>query len=263
MQLLEALNIDKELVRKRFRSAAQTYDVHAPVQQEMAKALVELARPFVSEKVNRVLEIGCGTGLLTRQLLNHYAIGEFFVNDLVPEAADNIAAIVSDYKVPRMQFMEGDIEIIDLPQQVDVIWSGATIQWVDDLEGFFNRAARALNSDGHLVLSSFGRDNYKEIKAITGFGIEYKSMEAVVESAAQHYEPVAMKAWTQAMYFSTPCEVLKHMRYTGVNGVASTSWTRRDVAAFESSYQTFRQSEGYPLTYHPYLLVLKKRSLIR
>src|SRR5688500_7035775 len=58
--------IDKRLLSKRFSEHAKTYDAYANVQKNMAKQLVDLLpQKNTNHKIN-ILEIGCGTGYLTR-----------------------------------------------------------------------------------------------------------------------------------------------------------------------------------------------------
>ena len=75
------------------------------------------------------------------------------------------------------------------------------------------------------------------------------------------YEVITMKDWEEQVWFDTPMEVLRHMRYTGVNALTGGTWTRADIREFESKYQAFKGEKGYPLTYHPVLLVLQKKSI--
>ena len=57
--------IDKSLVKKRFSKSLKTYDDNAIVQKQMAEKLVDF---LPKKEFNSVLEIGCATGLLTKQL---------------------------------------------------------------------------------------------------------------------------------------------------------------------------------------------------
>ena len=133
--------IDKQVVRHRFRNASSTYDAHATVQGEMAYQLVDMAHKYVSNNQNSMLELGCGTGVLTREIIKSFTSNYFIVNDLVQEVFPTVFQIVLNSSMPHSFFLPGDIESIALPDEQDVIWSGATIQWINDLEMFFSYAA--------------------------------------------------------------------------------------------------------------------------
>lgn len=251
--------VDKSLVRRRFHCASKTYDEHAVVQKEMAQALVQMAAWHLAPFQEQMLEIGCGTGVLTQEILKQFATDHYVANDLVDEMASKVGRLVLEGGAPSHLFIGGDAEQAEFPERQNVIWSGATIQWIEDLESFFCKLADLLDTNGCVALSSFGPDNYREIKAVTGKGICYKSMQEVIEAASGKFELVQSKEWHRQLWFDTPTSVLKHMRYTGVNGVAAAKWTKGDLLLFDESYRHFAQLEGYPLTYHPFVLLLRKK----
>jgi len=81
--------IDKKRVRQTFQRAAASYEDQAIIQHRVADHLLGLLDRFAeSAEINRVLEIGCCTGLLTRKLAGQYrAIMELVLNDLVESFA--------------------------------------------------------------------------------------------------------------------------------------------------------------------------------
>ena len=60
--------MDTALIRQRFSAASASYDAEAEAQQHIAARLWALAAPHVPSGAD-VLEIGAGTGLLTRLIL--------------------------------------------------------------------------------------------------------------------------------------------------------------------------------------------------
>ena len=63
-------NINKKLVASRFGSKVNSYDIATPVQQQMAQALIEqVGKYFSAGEPGRILELGCGTGRLTRKIV--------------------------------------------------------------------------------------------------------------------------------------------------------------------------------------------------
>ncbi len=254
--------INKELVRQRFANACVTYNQHAVVQREMAYELVMLAKRYVPHQLLKTTELGCGTGLLTHQIVQAFDVVEYVANDMVEEVMFSTLAILCDGGVKNCFFLPNDIEKMALPTVQNVIWSGAVIQWISDLKSFFERAAESLVDDGFLVVSSFLEANFHEIKTITGKGIEYKTLDCILALANDYFDVVEVKHYKRQLFFSSAAEVLRHMSFTGVNGVSSKSWTRSDLLQFEKTYLNFKTEEGYPLTYHPVMMVFKKRSLL-
>ncbi len=253
------VQFNKALIRNRFLNAATTYRLNAIVQKEMAKALVKLAAQHICLSQKKMFEIGCGTGVLSREILRHFSTEQFRCNDLVDEVEACITRIKDEYAVNIFEFLRGDAEKISFPKEQNVIWSGATLQWIQQLDQFFFKLFGSIKDKGYLVLSSFGPDNYKEIKSTTGKGIKYKTVDEVLSHAHKYFEVLEKQEWHRTLWFKSPVEVLKHMRLTGVNGISSCKWTKGDLMRFKSDYQQYVRPNGYPLSYHPFLLVLKKR----
>ncbi len=251
--------MDKVLIARRFEQAKETYQSHATVQFQMAEQLVAMAANYLPKHLEKVFELGCGTGFLTEAMLNHFAINTYCANDLVSDVKSTIGSIVEKYQSCEFSFLEGDMEKILFPEKLSMICSGAAIQWIKDLPVFFKKAYEALSTKGFLVVSTFGPNNYSQIKKLTGCGIEYTDAMELMQMASDYFKVVDFKEWHQPLYFDTPLEVLKHMRLTGVNGVSPCKWTKKNMRDFIQNYEYFRCEQGYPLTYHPLLLILQKR----
>lgn len=75
---------DKAGLRRNFRRRAATYEQFAQVQRAMAGELLRLAEPQV-KRAARLLEVGCGTGTLTRELRRLNPRAWLVAVDLDPE----------------------------------------------------------------------------------------------------------------------------------------------------------------------------------
>lgn len=91
-------------IARSFSKASHTYHKDAKVQEMMALKLTELmleSELLKDEHYGRVLEVGCGSGKLTRHLINRFNIHELSLNDLSPnmlEAAYNCIKNETFYK---------------------------------------------------------------------------------------------------------------------------------------------------------------------
>ena len=63
--------LDKRKTRQGFERAADTYDANAVLQREVGNRLLERL-DFIKLQPETLLDIGCGTGVLTEQLLKRY-----------------------------------------------------------------------------------------------------------------------------------------------------------------------------------------------
>ena len=244
--------IDKELVHRRFSRALGTYSGNASVQADTAAKLLAM---LPERQWSRIFEIGCADGLLTRMLLGTGRSGfeKFFVNDLCEESA----AYISDVLESGAEFIPGDAETIVFPENIDLLISASTIQWMTDLKSFLAKCASCLAPGGVMALSTFGPENLREIRRITGEGLDYYDVETLKTLLPESVELVAIEQELVVEHFPSPFDVLRHLKLTGVNSLSGRSWSKSSLEAFVADYNSLstNPSGKVPLTFHPIRLI--------
>lgn len=157
------MNADKDRVAQAFSRSAQTYDLAAQVQSDVAAEVAHMVLAAKWPANPDVLEIGCGTGGLTRPLLHGIEGGTFLITDIstqmLAQCRDNVAE-------PRTTFTPLDGEHPDLAtQRFDLIVSSLAFQWFTDLPGGLDRLSRHLKPGGHLIFSTLGEHTFEEWRA--------------------------------------------------------------------------------------------------
>lgn len=254
---------DKQLVCNRFGRALQTYRRSAVIQRRMAMTLVDMVgRAGAPDHLGRVLEVGAGSGILTAALLANHSVDCYFANDLVPGSCEFVMRAAEGASIGECRFLEGDIETLDpLPEDLDLIVSNATVQWLHDLRTFFSRMASVLRPGGLLVFSSFGTGNMQEIATLEGVSLPYLAPGQIASLAGSEFETVCLAEEERKLEFPSPEAVLRHIRETGVNGVAGRAWTRARYQQFLHRYrESFSTGSGVTLTYHPIYCCFRRRS---
>lgn len=251
--------VDKTILASRFRKSVDTYDENATVQKVIAGRLFALIQPWMSGFSGSLLEIGCGTGLLTHKLCRAYPDNELFVNDLVEAMCSKTA---SRCALPPDHCLAGDIETLELPRHFALIASASTFQWLADPARTYARLAGSIQQGGILAFSSFGEDNLYELKALTGQGLRYISPAGQAGLLAPYFEILHQEESRQTLCFDRPLDVLRHLKQTGVNALGnSRPWSRKQLDEFSRLYTARFLTDGrYPLTYHPYYFICRKRS---
>ncbi len=225
--------IDKDLVRRRFAKSLAAYDSLAVVQRRIAATLAGYFSAAAPARFERVLEVGCGTGFFTDELLKISRIDSFYLNDLVPEALPPLAGRLA---ARHVELLPGDAERIALPEGLDLVVSTSTVQWFDDPDAFFERVAVALKPGGRFVFNTFGPENLSQVKTLTGNGLEYTPMEELRRRLEKHFTHVDLRRETIRQRFDAPFDVLRHLQQTGVTATGEFRWTPGKLRAFEHAY---------------------------
>ena len=129
--------MDKHRIQHSFAQAASAYDQHARMQREAAAALaLRMQRQW--PEAHRILEIGCGTGNLTRHLLATYPQAQLLATDLAPSMVATCQTLLPPADRPRVQFEAADGEQLDATG-FDLVASSLVFQWFEDTPATLRR----------------------------------------------------------------------------------------------------------------------------
>lgn len=250
--------IDKAGVECRFRRSVDTYEDNAVVQKLIVGKLCRIFQENTGTVFGKVLEIGCGTGLLTSAIQRFIGGNEFFINDLVDEMCRKTA---NRCDIPATHCLSGDIEAFQLTDKYGLIISSSTFQWLARPAVTFKKLSDHLLPGGYLVFSTFGTDNLKEIREITGRGLEYHPVKEMRALLSPYFEILHTEEEFHTLDFPTPVEVLRHIKYTGVSVPdVPQIRTKGQMTRFAENYMERFGKEGHcTLTYHPTYWICRKK----
>lgn len=117
----------RQTVPKRFSAAADTYDARATVQLEVAGKLMPMIPAGASMK--RILEVGCGTGVLTRFLLQQSPGAAIDAIDTAPRMIERARRHFG--AEPRMSWKVADAGSFRSAQLYSLIVSNCSLHWMD------------------------------------------------------------------------------------------------------------------------------------
>lgn len=252
---------DINIIKERFSQSRETYNQKALVQKRIADKLAGKISRIEGLKYDRILEIGSGTGFLTDRILSSFEPSQFLINDLAETMQTDIDAIARKHNFSNYSFIPGDAEEIPFPSGLDLVISSSTFQWFNNLKRFFKRISGLLNRDGYIAFSTFGDDNFKEIRATLNIGLNYLPAEAIIDILTENFVVVEVEEWKHKKYFASPFEVLKHMKQTGVNSIDSNFIGKDKLNLFSEEYRRiFSVLNGdVSLTYHPIIIIAKRK----
>lgn len=251
--------MNKTLIAKRFAKAASVYDKEAVIQLSIAQRTAHLLQEvWQPTKAPEILEIGCGTGFLTQLLLEYFSPHRLWANDL----CDTMEKHLPMNEEKKIFFLPGDAEEIAFPQQKDLIASCSTIQWFNNTASFFLKCHNSLTANGVIALSTFGPDNFIEIKKLLGQGLSYPDLEQLKEELSPYFKLHIAEEKKHTLLFNTPMNVLRHLKDTGVTGTGHYQWNRQKLNHFCDEYtkQFCTTNNKVTLTYHPIYLIGEKKN---
>lgn len=251
--------IDKRCARRAFGRAADSYDAAAVLQHEVGERMLERL-DYVKLQPQRVLDIGCGTGLTTEKLLRRYPKAEVIALDFSLPMLERTRRRGRWLRRPRC--VCGDLDRLPLASQsVDLVYSNAAIQWSADPAGAIAEMHRVLRPGGLLMFSSFGPDTLYELRAAWSEVDGHAHVHGFVDMhdygdmllAAGMADPV-MDAERICLTYPDTRSLMRDLKAIGA-GNAAGERTRGltghgRLAAFAQAYEGFRSSDGrLPATY--------------
>lgn len=248
--------VTKPFIAQRFAKAEISYDQYATAQQQICQQLLVLLQQQPQRQFNRILEIGCGTGKLTRSLFNTIQAQQWVVNDLYPSQF-----IQQFCQQSSCTFIQGDAEQWLFDGDFDLVASASTIQWFEHPQTFLQQVANRLKYKGIFLFSTFSPENLLEIRQLTGIGLNYPSLQQWQQWLNNDFDIIKLEQQQIKLTFPSALAVLKHLKYTGVTAIRQENWNKQKLINFCQTYQQrfATTKQQVVLTYTPiYCLAIKK-----
>ena len=138
------------------------YAAHSAAQLAWARELIAKLDLRGNE---RVLDVGCGDGKVTAEIAGALPRGEIIGVDSSPEMIRFAGATFPQSKFPNLEFQRMDARELHFRQPFDILFSNATLHWVDDHPAFLRGAGACLKPGGRLVVSCGGKGNAQDVFA--------------------------------------------------------------------------------------------------
>lgn len=251
--------LDKKITRQHFEKAADSYDASAVLQREICKRMGERL-DYIKLQPNAVLDAGCGTGFITKDLLKRYPKSKILALDLALNMARKTKQQGSWLRKP--QLICADAEQLPLKaKSVELVISNLMIQWSNDLGKMFTGFHSVLKPNGLLLFSTFGPDTLKEMRESwssvddTPHTSSFVDMHEIGDALlkAGFINPVTdMEVIT--MTYSNVRQLMKDIKEIGASNTDSARskglMGKQKLKAFEKAYEQFKTADGlYPASW--------------
>jgi trans-aconitate 2-methyltransferase len=109
-----------------------------------------------------VLDAGCGSGRVTKLLLERLPGGRVIAVDAAPSMVEEARAALG----PGVEVIHSDLTELELDERVDAVFSNAVFHWVPDHDALFARLRSALRPGGRLVAQCGGAGNVERFHEV-------------------------------------------------------------------------------------------------
>ena len=211
-----------------FNKHYNVYEKYSLAQKQVAKNLLDYMGKsnIFDTKINSIFEIGCGTGIFTKEYRKYFLHSDLILNDIF-DVREFIKDI--DYNI----FIQENIEELDIPKS-DLVVSSSVFQWIKDKDSLIRNIAE--NTD-NLCFSSYVSGNLIEIKNHFDISLDYLNIEEFKEILKKYFSSVKSYSETIKLDFKVPMAVLKHLKHTGVTGFQRTSISK--IKTFKDNILTY------------------------
>lgn len=229
----------KNIIRQNFDRASLTYGECDQVQQTSALNLVrKMLETYPNFNPNKILDVGCGTGNLIKELYNIFPNSSYHINDI----SDSMMAVTIKRFENVIKFNEvpGCIEKIDLKCDYDLIASNMCLQWVDDLNDVIDCL---LNRTKIFMFSCLLKDSFNQwyelLKRhdINFISRIYPSQKEMHDSICELSKKVLHESTdVYSISFNSAIETAKYLKNLGANSPESSNYDPVKVSNFFKKY---------------------------
>jgi malonyl-CoA O-methyltransferase len=250
--------IDKQLARRAFDRAADTYDGVAELQCEIGDRLIGRL-DYIRQQPRRILDLGAGTGFFTAALLKRYRKADVVALDIAERMLQRVQARAGWFRRPRCVCADAE----SLPfadDSFDFIFSNLMLQWCGNLEATLTELRRVLAPGGLLMFTTFGPDTLMELRASWEAVDGYTHVNAFVDMhdvgdallATRWAEPVMDSERITVTYreLRTLMQDLKHIGAHNVTAGRARGLTgKQHMQQLAEAYERFREDGVLPASY--------------
>ena len=140
---------------------AERYHQLSSPQQAWGQRVLERLQLSGAE---HVLDLGCGTGHVTREIHDRVPRGRVVGADRSNAMIESAAAWLSEH-APRAAVVRADGAALPFRRVFDAVFSGATFHWILDHGALFRSIITALRPGGRLVAQCGGAGNISLLRA--------------------------------------------------------------------------------------------------
>ena len=257
-ELQAAFHLDRARLRASFERASRGYEAAARLQSQVASELLERLELFrFAPQV--VLDLGSGTGRVTRELKRRYPRACVIALDL----AAGMLREARRHRRPWRRFERVCGDALRLPLadgSVDLVFSNLMLQWCEPLAVALAEVRRVLRPGGFFALSTLGPDTLHELRSAWAQADGYNHVNRFADMPevgdalmrAGLMEPV-LDVDRIELGYPDVLSLMHDLKAIGAHNVTAgrprALAGRARLARVQQAYESFRRDQRLPATY--------------
>lgn len=114
--------------------------------EERQQPFYDLLKLVFPRKAMRIVDLGCGTGELTREMHRHFKA----TSTLGIDSSESMLARAAEVNEPGVTFQRGNLEAV--AGEFDLVFSNAALHWVDEHASVLAKLTKSVAPGGQLAM---------------------------------------------------------------------------------------------------------------
>lgn len=239
---------DSRAIAARFSAAAATYDSAAGIQRAAAARLIQM---LANEAVpKRLLEFGCGTGILTERLAALWPATPIDALDISAAMIGQARRHLSDNS--RIRWLARDFMRFSPTTAYPMLVSSCSLHWMIPIAAVLKRCASLLAEGGHLCFAVMLAGTLNELHQTRRRVAPHKSpriqlpRKSEIEAAlrAAGFRVLSKKQEQQRIRYSSARALVRALHDQGVTHPGHAVLQRRELHSLFAEYDRKFTEEG-------------------
>ena len=167
----------------KFDMAALTWD-EKPMRVNIAKNVAESIKKHIPlNKDMKLLDFGCGTGLLTFFLIDE--VGKAVGVDSSKGMCEVFLKKAKENNIDNVEVLNLDLEKQDIDQKFDVIVSSMALHHVKDTQNILKKFYSLLNEGGYIAIADLVKEDgtfHDDNEGVEHFGFDLEELKSLFEN---------------------------------------------------------------------------------